>query len=164
MIDYAEQMAQEVGGLFYFEMHALLEMAADLYPRLSGLLEGHLRLRHVLLALPGPGRQGGMVAQFILPKKNEKEVDLRHDSHPIAMGPTVTAVLARLSSDKIVFPDVDPTIGRIRCPAPFCTSVHSCLALVYRCPSWNSSTGLSYFRQYSIRQQHRCRDRWGASK
>jgi hypothetical protein len=124
-IAYVEQRAPN--SLFFKEMLALLRTAGELYPRANGLLEGRLLLGHLLFQPPGPHARGGLVVRLILPKKNKHTVDLRRDSHPIPMGPTVTAVLSFLealgllsegaSREACVFPDIDPRTDAIRGPA-----------------------------------------------
>lgn len=119
--------AQAHRNLFYCEMAALLSLAAAIYPRSSGLLGGHLRLRHILVQPPDGTFKGGVVVQLILPKKNKRSVDLRHDSHPIPMGPAALALLTFLrasgllgpgrSPDAVVFPDLDPSTGSLLAPA-----------------------------------------------
>jgi hypothetical protein len=126
VISYVEEKAA-TGSLFYLQLHALLQLAAAVYPRSSGLLEGHLRLRHILFQPPSPRARGGLVVQLILPKTNKRSVDLRHDSHPVMMGPAVVAVLALLhahgllapdaSPDAVVFQEVNPRTNRVTAPA-----------------------------------------------
>lgn len=135
VLAFSEQ--QSGVSLFYLEMHALLHLATVLYPRSSGLLDGHLRLRHLLFQTPSPSRVGGLVVQLVLPKKNKRTVDIRHDSHPVPMGPAVIAVLTLLralgllqasaSPEAVVFPGIDPTSGRIT--APYLSVDHSTLLL-----------------------------------
>ena len=124
VIEYAEQRSQ--GSLFFLGITALLRLAAVLYPRSSGLLDGNLRLGHLLFQPPGPSFQGGLVVRLILPKKGKKTVDARFDSHPVPMGPAVTALLSFLRARGLlipgapagaaVFPDIDPVSNEIRSP------------------------------------------------
>ena len=118
VIQYAEDRAD--GSLFFKEMAAILHLSAVLYPRPSALLEGHLRLNHLLLQPPDPPRsRGGLVVRLLLPKSNKKTVDERRDSHPVPMGPAVISVLSFLQargllqqgapSDAIIFPEIDPS-------------------------------------------------------
>jgi predicted RecA/RadA family phage recombinase len=116
-IAYAEQRTHH--SLFFKGVFALLSLASALYPRSTGLLNGHLRLQHLLFQPPTDTARGGLVVRLILPKKNKRTIDLRHDSHPVPMGPVVTAVLAFLHArglvvpgappDAVIFPDIHPT-------------------------------------------------------
>ena len=123
--EFAAQMAHT--NLFYLEMHALLLLATELYPRASSLLDGHLRLQHILFQPPTPRRQGGLVVRLILPKMNKRTSDIRHDNYPVPMGPSVLVILSYLQAlglldpaarpDAIVFPELDPANGTIVAPA-----------------------------------------------
>ena len=105
------------GSLFFMGISALLQLAASLYPRSGGLLEGHLRLRHLLFQPPTSTRRGGLAVQLLMAKKRKTDVNLRRDMCPVPWGPAVQVTLAFLAArglpsegadpDSIVIPDID---------------------------------------------------------
>jgi hypothetical protein len=110
--------------LFFRVMTALLMVSKSLYCRPTALLR--LRRRDISYMPPSASAQGGLVLSLLLPKKRKDRVDLRLDSHPIPMGPTVLALLGLLEAlglltpeaplDGAVFPDVDTNTDAIRHP------------------------------------------------
>ena len=116
--------ARAPAWLFFRVMTALLMVSKSLYCRPTALLR--LRRRDISYMPPSASAQGGLVLSLLLPKKRKDRVDLRLDSHPIPMGPTVLALLGLLEAlglltpeaplDGAVFPDVDTNTDAIRHP------------------------------------------------
>jgi hypothetical protein len=119
--------ARAGSSLFYRLMAALLLLEQALYCRPTALLEGNLRRRHLTFMPPSSARQGGLVANLMLPKPRKGSADSRLDSHPVPIGPAVQALLSLMDSldllrpdadpNAIIFPEVDPKTDRTVGPA-----------------------------------------------
>jgi len=156
------------GSLFFMGISALLHLATSLYPRSGGLLEGHLRLRHLLFQPPTSARRGGLAVQLLMAKKRKTDVDLRRDMYPVPWGPAVQATLAFLAArgllsegadpDSIVFPDIDPIRDTVAARAlTVRRSSYVLKAICFR-PIGHRRGRSAHFTEHPLRQKHRCSD------